>query len=256
MKIIQLILPVLLLCGHVLIAQQASFITSGTIEFEKKVNVYALIREGQLTGKNVKGNERQLYEDYQKERPQFSILKSTLHFDDTKTLFMPIDIEKSTRGFSIPMAAQINTVYMDHSAGMRIVLKSIFGESLLLKDSMRKINWKITEEIREVAGYSCRRANAIVMDSIYVVAFYTEKIHVSGGPESFSGLPGMIIELALPHEHVVWRATKVTDTATTSIKPPAKGQPVDRQQFMDILLKALKGRDAQTANLLMRIYLL
>jgi hypothetical protein len=61
MKIMQFILPGLLLCSHVLIAQQARFITSGTIEFEKKVNAYALIRDGQVTGKNTKGNERQFY---------------------------------------------------------------------------------------------------------------------------------------------------------------------------------------------------
>ncbi len=57
-----------------------------------------------------------------------------------------------------------------------------------MQDSTRKITWKITDEMREIAGFSCRRANAIMLDSIYVVAFYTDQIPVSGGPESFSGL--------------------------------------------------------------------
>ncbi len=47
------------------------------------------------------------------------------------------------------------------------------------------------------------------MDSIYVVAFYTDEILTTGGPESFTGLPGMILGIAIPHEHVSWFATKV-----------------------------------------------
>ena len=49
-----------------------------------------------------------------------------------------------------------------------------------------------------------------MLDSIYIVAFFAEKKSVSGGPESFSGLPGMILELALPHDNIIWRATKVS----------------------------------------------
>jgi GLPGLI family protein len=48
-----------------------------------------------------------------------------------------------------------------------------------------------------IAGFNCRRANAMIMDSIYVVAFYTDEILTTGGPESFSGLPGMILGVAL-----------------------------------------------------------
>jgi hypothetical protein len=40
------------------------------------------------------------------------------------------------------------------------------------------------------------------------------------------------------------------------ITPPATGQPVDRRQLLDILLGAVKSRDKQTANLLMKVYLL
>jgi GLPGLI family protein len=107
----------------------------------------------------------------------------------------------------------------------------------LVKDTTRKIKWKITGETRDVAGYPCRRANGIMMDSIYVVAFYTEKIHTSGGPESFNGLPGMILEVAVPHENIIWVATKVTDVPINdnAIQAPKKGKPVNNAQLMAIL---------------------
>ena len=119
-----------------------------------------------------------------------------------------------------------------------------------MKDSVRKINWKITTETREIAGYQCRRANALIMDSIYVVAFYTDQIPVSGGPESFGGLPGMILGLALPHENMTWFATKVTDRAVTpkELYIPVKGKPVDNKGLMNVLGKAFKnwGSEAQS----------
>jgi len=80
------------------------------------------------------------------------------------------------------------------------------------------------------------------MDSIYEVAFYTDRIPVSGGPESFSGLPGMILQVTLPHENVTWVATKVVDQLISSdaIRPPKNGKPVTISQLRQILNNAMK----------------
>ena len=81
------------------------------------------------------------------------------------------------------------------------------------------------------------------MDSIYVVAFYSDEIPVSGGPESFSGLPGMILGLALPHENVTWFATKVTDVPIpeSSLRAPAKGKVTNYTNLKTTLTKAMEG---------------
>jgi len=130
-----------------------------------------------------------------------------------------------------------------------VIQKQVFEQTFLVKDSTRKIKWKITDETRDVAGYTCRRANGIMMDSIYVVAFYTDKIHVSGGPESFNGLPGMILEVALPHENVIWTATKVTDVTIpdNTLIPPKKGKPVNNKELKNTLQSVMKnwGDEAQ-----------
>jgi GLPGLI family protein len=89
--------------------------------------------------------------------------------------------------------------------------KNVGGSSFLVQDSTRKIKWKITDETRNIAGFEYRSANKLKMDSVNVVAFYTDEITTSGGPESFSGLHGMILGVAIPHEHITWFATKVYD---------------------------------------------
>ena len=124
------------------------------------------------------------------------------------------------------LPAEDNIVYTNLKDSLSISQKHVYEQTFLVNDSTRKIKWKITDETRNIAGFDCRRANAIIMDSIYVVAYYTDQITTTGGPESFNGLPGMILGLALPHEHITWFATKVyteniTDAQLTS---PKKGK--------------------------------
>jgi len=258
MKIYQIIIACLFLGSQVSFAQNARFTNQGVIEYEKKINMYALIKEQVKKNPNV-NYYAQAFEDYQKKNPQFKVLKSTLKFSKEQALFTPSDDDAviSNSFFDFESAAQNNIISTNTLAGTSIAQKTVFEETYLLKDSTRKINWKITDEIRNIAGYDCRRANALIMDSIYVVAFYTEEIPVSGGPETFSGLPGMILGVALPYEHITWFATSVLDQPITDdkLKAPTKGKPVDSKQLTTILKAATKdwgnwGQDALKAFLL------
>lgn len=170
-------------------------------------------------------------------------MKSTLTFGKDQTLFAPVgEASVQNSWFDFPSAQQNNIVYSRPANQTSIAQKKVYEDVYLVKDSTRKINWKVTNEMRNIAGYDCRRANALIMDSIYVVAFYSEEIPVSGGPESFTGLPGMILGLALPYEHVTWFATAVRDEPVTEekLKAPVKGKPTDNNKLMEILKSALK----------------
>lgn len=242
MKYTIILAVVLLLSSNCLFAQNKHFTQHGTITFDKTINMFALF-EKQIT----KDNEsflRPALDSYKKNQKQFKVLKSTLTFDDNKTLFTPIEPETPPGGFfDSPMANQVNTVFSDLTAGSVIDQKKVFEETFLVKDSTRKINWKLTGETREIAGYTCRRANALILDSIYVVAFYTEEIPVTGGPELFNGLPGMILGVALPHENVTWFATKVIDAPVEekALTPPKKGKVVNNKSLMATLTSVMKN---------------
>jgi GLPGLI family protein len=49
--------------------------------------------------------------------------------------------------------------------------KQIAGTNFVIADSI-KIEWKITNENREIAGYNCRKAVGKIMDDVYVLLFY------------------------------------------------------------------------------------
>jgi GLPGLI family protein len=231
-----------------ILAQNAHFATSGIIEYNKTSNVYAMM-EKQVNADN-EGFYRPFIDAYKKANPQFKTLQSTLTFSGDKTLFVPIEPDNPGNGFfNIPLVNQNNTIYNDLGTRITTSQKVVFDATFLVKDTTRKIKWKITGETREIAGYTCRRANGIMMDSIYVVAFYTEKIHTSGGPESFNGLPGMILQVAVPHENMIWTATKVTDVPVEdkALQVPKKGKPITNAQLIATLHNLTKnwGDEAQ-----------
>jgi len=253
-KTLTLILTAVCSVAH---AQNARFTTSGTIEYQKSSNTHAIIPR--MFTKSNEAFYKPAFEQLKATQPQFRNLKSTLVFGDSKTLYTPAPPEGKIPTLNLPIMEQFNTIYTDVAASRAVTQKEVYGEMLLLTDSVRKINWKITDETREILGYTCRRANALIMDSVYVVAFYAEKIPVSGGPESFNGLPGMILQVALPHENISWLATKITDASvpTTTLIAPKKGKPTTNKDFRGTLEKLLKGQgDENILQLYYKAYLL
>ncbi len=185
-----------------------------------------------------------------KAQPKFKTTYFDLVFKKNKTLYLPgranPDNDKMMWDFNI---AEENVVYSELDSNRSISQKKIFEDLFLIEDSMRQIKWKITDETRNIVGFQCRRANAIIMDSIYVVAFYTDEIITDGGPESFSGLPGMILGVSLPHQHVSWFATKVSakEVSAQEIKIPVKGKKANYKTLRDLLNDRMKdwGKDKQ-----------
>jgi GLPGLI family protein len=261
MKFTLITLTAVLFTGNMLFAQNTHFTKSGIISYDKQVNTYALIKKMlTLEGADNNAFAEQAFEAYKKTNTQFKTVKSTLTFGNDKTLFTPIPPENNSANFfGLPMTEQSNTIFSDLENNTMVEQKSVFEETFLIKDNLRNIKWKITDETRDILGYPCTRAYGLMLDSIYVVAFYTDKIPVSGGPESFGGLPGMILQVALPHENVSWVANKVTEEPVTdaAMVQPKKGKVVSNVQLSDVLKTLFKNRgDAKQVNYIMKTYLL
>jgi GLPGLI family protein len=114
-----------------------------------------------------------------------------------------------------------NIWHYDFNTGKVNIQKQVQGTQFNIADSIPAIEWKLTNENREIAGFNCRKAVGKIMDSVYVFAFYTDEITISGGPCSVNGLPGMILGLSIPRLYTSYIATKVMVTAVkeSDIKP-------------------------------------
>lgn len=63
-----------------------------------------------------------------------------------------------------------------------------------------------------------------------------------GGPESFTGLPGMILGVALPHDNTTWFATQVTNKIVNEkdLIRSTKGKRINRMEFEEQLKKSIQ----------------
>jgi GLPGLI family protein len=226
-------------------AQHAIFLSQGKIEFERKVNQYAQMESATDPGDDSWTELRKKLSGNQFKTDYFDLL-----FTRSKTLYRPgRESPDNPSQFFFQSPAQDNVVYSDLEDQKSTSQKKAFEEVFLVQDTLRRIKWKITDETRTIAGFACRRANAVIMDSIYVVAFYTDEILTSGGPESFTGLPGMILGVSLPHEHVSWFATKVEaiNISDAQVAAPAKGKKTNNTGLLQTLQHSLKdwGKQGQ-----------
>ena len=216
----------LLLSG---IADAQDFITRGKIEFEvKRNNKRSISAEDRMNSPFLAG------------LPDFDISYRDLIFSWNQSIYQP--------GRKAPGVVSIfnnqATAYMDLTKQQSIRKTNFYGEEYVVEDSINKVKWKIENETRKIAGWECRKAVGRIYDSVYVVAFYCPEIMPQGGPELFTGLPGMILGLAIPRYFTTWFATKIeiANIDETKIVPPVvkKKKQLSKKEFAEIMLKKIK----------------
>jgi len=214
-----------------------SLVHRGKVKFERKLNMYKYI------DKLSKGGNAMFLERAKKRLDKYKVDKFELDFNKEKSIYKPE--EDGIQELKMPwinISAEVNEVYNDFSNQKSISKKVVYDKSILIKDSLKKFKWKIKEDFRKIAGYNCRRAETIIMDSVWVVAFYTDAIIAPGGPESFNGLPGMILGLVMPRLNMTYFATEVqtyTDTKR-EMNPPKKGKEFTNKSFEEYLRSNMK----------------
>lgn len=191
--------------------QAQQFISKAVIEYEMKANIQKTM------GNNV-------WDEMLKENlPTFKTGYYTFTFADNKSVYkfdhwdagpkMPEWLRKSD---------EENVWYYDYTAGKFNMQKNVWGSNFNVEDSIAPLQWRlIPNESRVIAGFNCRKAVTKLFDSVYVFAFYTDEITLSGGPCSINGLPGMILGVTIPRLFTSWIATKVmlNKVDESTIKP-------------------------------------
>lgn len=102
------------------------------------------------------------------------------------------------------------------------------GKTYIVEDSLKFFKWKILNEIKEVNNYVCMKASTFEpIKKQNIVAWFTTDIPVSAGPERFGGLPGMILEINIDDDAIVYTSKTIT---------------LSSNQEIPVLPKKLKGK--------------
>ncbi|MFD1769453.1 GLPGLI family protein [Sphingobacterium suaedae] len=220
-------------------AQHAYFPKKGIIKFEKEIYLRARIREMSNRQGNQNRGMMMRFGGNIDDIPEKNSSMFSLQFDEDETLMMPVESEAETTrtprtgtesgnrssrgrrgnnnnrppgGGGRGMGRNQHKVYFQDLRTGKNEIELELDEKYLLQDSLQQITWRFTDEYRNIAGYECRRVNGATEDSLYLVAFYTDQIPISGGPALVQGLPGMILGLAIPEMHINYWAREVDFT--------------------------------------------
>jgi len=224
-------------------AQYAYFPQSGTINYESKFHLQNYMKNHYLSKNNLDVWDKLSVENAVKNGPQEMIVKYTLKFNGDETLFetvkqeLPDNYRLGNRYF--PTFRESKT-YINYKTGDYQRLLPFGDDELLMKDTIPTVKWKYTDEYRSIAGYDCRRANGVIQDSIYVVAFFTNQIAIPAGPELIQGLPGTILGVSIPYLNINMFATSVVlnnDVISATLTKKKKVVPENKE----IVIKKLRS---------------
>lgn len=141
-------------------------------------------------------------------------------------------------------------VWLNFTEGRKVEQKEFAAKQYLVTDSIRKLNWKLTGETRNILGYACQQAittrpgkrNMVSMengvmnrkeipDTSNIIAWFTPAIPVSAGPDFEGQLPGLILQIDV-NGNTTYKAVLVSQKVdVTAIKEPKKGKKVTASAF-------------------------
>ena len=131
-------------------------------------------------------------------------------------------------------------IYRDRSKGETFDIITLLNKEYVIQDSLTCQQWKIKNDMKEVAGRICM--NASFYDTIKgkeVIAWFALDLPIPLGPDKYCGLPGMILEINEANGAVVYTATSIllSDEKVEIEKPTVKKKrkAIDNKEYNKIV---------------------
>jgi len=258
MKKFILVLALIFGMTHLAMAQMKE----GKIVYERKINMYRMITDPEMRSRI----------------PEFRTSQFELLFNEQASLFRTVPEDEAPdpfannggdRGgqrfmFRMPETA----TYTNLTTQIQYESRGMFEKTFLIIDSLKPVQWKISEETKTIAKHVCKKATTSVpmqtmrigggrpggrnnADSAEkipelpkeqtVVVWYTEDIPASIGPDTFAGLPGAILEVDMDNGANITTAIEVaTKYPKKELVQPTKGDQMNRAQFQEAMKKIME----------------
>jgi GLPGLI family protein len=167
-----------------------------------------------------------------------------LHFNPTQTYYLESEERVNADNMGFSWRKETFWVRRNFEKGTMEDALVLQGKTYLIQDSLRCQDWKILNDMKEVAGHLCM--NASWVDTIKqqkIVAWFALDIPHPGGPERFCGLPGLILEIDVNDGAMIVSANRIEPKKLSNeLAPPAKakGKKSSEAEYQRALYKLIQ----------------
>jgi GLPGLI family protein len=260
MKKIQLVLGMLIALTS--ITSATAQMKEGKISYERKINMHRNLPDPQMKSMV----------------PEFRTDKFELIFNESVSLFRSVVDDEAPDPFAnaggggggMRMNFRMPTAntYTDMAKQMQYEERAFFEKEFLIVDSLKQYKWKLSEETKTIAKQLCKKATTMITapqmrmrvsiggggnntdtaantprapKETELVVWYAENIPVSFGPDNYSGLPGVIMEIDQDNGATVTTAVEVSAKyPKKELVAPTKGDKMNRAQFQENMQKLMQ----------------
>jgi GLPGLI family protein len=126
------------------------------------------------------------------------------------------------------------------------------GRTYVIEDSLEAPNWRVLNELRDIAGHICMKA--IVEDTLKkqkIVAWFAQDIPCQMGPERLFGLPGMILGLDINNGTVTIEAKRFeyrNVSKELELPKKMKGKRMSNQAYIQMNADYIKEKIKEEIN--------
>ena len=261
MKKIQLVLGLLISLTSLTTFATAQM-KEGKISYERKINMHRNLPNPQMKSMV----------------PEFRTDKFELIFNESVSLFRSVVDDEAPDPFAnaggggggMRMNFRMPTAntFTDVSKQMQYEERAFFEKEFLIIDSLKQYKWKLSEETKTIAKQLCKKATTMITapqmrmrvsiggggnntdtaantprapKETELVVWYAENIPVSFGPDNYSGLPGVIMEIDQDNGATVTTAVEVSAKyPKKELVAPTKGDKMNRAQFQENMQKLMQ----------------
>ena len=188
-----------------------------------------------------------------KNMPQSHSIKKVLFFKGQETIYkeragnedLEVTNENEGNQINFVMKTPESTLYSDLKNKTMVHSQEFFGKHFLVTGDLKKYTWKITGEQKTLLDMVCQKA--ILQDTAQnVIAWFTTQLPIGGGPNGFTGLPGMILSLDIDDGSRVITAEKIVyrDLLPEELVKPDKGKQMGVEEFEKMKKEKMKEMGA------------
>jgi GLPGLI family protein len=147
--------------------------------------------------------------------------------------------EADDEGYSWRKEAYL--IHRNFETGQMTDVITMLGKAYVIEDSIQTQDWKILNEMKEIAGHVCM--NAQWTDTVKlqkITAWFALDMPVPGGPERLGGLPGMILEVDINNGGMLITADKIELKPLTNelaLPKKLKGKKIKEANYVEMLKK-------------------